>query len=78
MRLRKAIQLQVILWIEGDDPSAHNFTASTVRVVKDIISFGKARHSKLKVTIKNIVKDTEYHGVEKPAAKDRHAAGPPF
>jgi hypothetical protein len=65
-RMRKAIQLQVILWIEGEDQPDHNFALSTAQAVKDIISFGRSQHSKLNVTIKNIVRDTEYYGYEKP------------
>lgn len=53
--MRKAIRLEVSLWIEGEDAPAHNFAESTIQAVRDIISEGSAKHPELKVTIKNIV-----------------------
>lgn len=52
--MRKAIRLQVSLWIEGEDAPAHNFAESTTQAVRDIISEGSAKHPELKVTIKKI------------------------
>jgi hypothetical protein len=66
MRVHKAIQLQIRLWIEGEDEPTHNFAVATTQAVKEILSVGRARHSKLKITIKNIVKDNEYYEDEKP------------
>ncbi|MGB8648374.1 MAG: hypothetical protein WCF84_24270 [Anaerolineae bacterium] len=65
--MRKAIRLQVTLWIEGDDEPAHNFFEATKQAVNDIISLGKLRHPGLKVTVKNIVEDTDYDKPEPPA-----------
>jgi hypothetical protein len=53
--MRKAIRLQVSLWIEGEDAPAHNFAESTTEAVRDIISEGSSKHPELKVTIKKIV-----------------------
>jgi len=64
---RKAIQLQVTLWIEGEDQPAHNFAKSTTQAIRDVISFGNWRHPSLKVNIKNIVEDTNYDRDEKSA-----------
>ncbi|HVG19454.1 MAG TPA: hypothetical protein VNI02_10395 [Blastocatellia bacterium] len=52
--MRKAIRLQVTLWIEGEDAPAHNFAESTTQAVRDIISEGSSKHPELKVTIKKI------------------------
>jgi hypothetical protein len=52
--MRKAIRLEVSLWIEGDDAPAHNFAESTTQAVRDIISAGSQKHPELKVTVKKI------------------------
>ncbi len=62
--MRKAIQLKVTLWIEGEDEPAHNFAESTMQAVRDIVSFGRTRNPGLQVTIKNIVEDTDYDSDE--------------
>lgn len=62
--MRKAIQLKVMLWIEGEDEPAHNFAQSTTAAVNDIISSGSKRYPGLRVTVKNIVEDTDYDSEE--------------
>jgi hypothetical protein len=57
--MRKAIQLKVKLWIEGEDEPAHNFAASTIQAINDIISAGAARHPELHVTIKKVEEDED-------------------
>jgi hypothetical protein len=52
--MRKAIRLQVTLWVEGEDAPAHNFAESTTQAVRDIISAGSSKHPELKVTVKKI------------------------
>ena len=52
--MRKAIQLKVILWIEGEDEPAHDFAESTTQAVKEIIEAGSAKHPELKITVKKI------------------------
>lgn len=52
--MRKAIQLKVVLWIEGEDEPAHDFAASTTQAVKEIVEAGSAKHPELKVTVKKI------------------------
>ena len=53
-KMRKGIQLHVTLYIEGDDPPAHDFSKSTTEAVRDIITAGSAKHPELTVTIKKI------------------------
>ena len=53
--MRKAIQLVVTLWVEGEDEPAHDFAASTTRAVREIVAAGRDRHPELKVTVKRIV-----------------------
>ena len=57
--MRKAIQLRVMLWIEGEDEPAHDFAARTTRAVRDVIATGSKSHPELRVTIKRIVEDEE-------------------
>ena len=52
--MRKAINLTVKLWIEGDDEPAHNFAQSTKQAVREIIASGLKAHPELQVTIKGI------------------------
>ncbi|HEV7858916.1 MAG TPA: hypothetical protein VGO91_09830 [Pyrinomonadaceae bacterium] len=56
--MRKAIQLKVILWIEGEDEPAHDFAASTTQAVKEIVEAGSAKHPELKVTVKKITEQS--------------------
>ena len=70
--MRKAIQLKVKLWIEGEDEPAHDFAKYTSEAVQDMISAGRWRHPHLRVTIKKIAEDEdeedETNGEEAPAA----------
>ena len=56
--MRKAIRLQVTLWIEGEDEPAHDFFASTSKAVKEMIAAGRAKHPELRVTVKRVSEDT--------------------
>ena len=56
--MRKAIRLQVDLWIEAEDEPAHNFAESTKQAVDDIIAAGSSTHPELSVEIKSLV---EHH-----------------
>ncbi len=53
--MRKAIGLNVNLWIEGEDEPAHDFAESTKRAVSDIIAAGRSNHPELSIKIKDIV-----------------------
>lgn len=52
--MRKAIQIEVRLWIEGDDDPAHDWSASTTAAVREIIEKGATSHPELTVTIKRV------------------------
>jgi hypothetical protein len=56
--MRKAIQLKVILWIEGEDEPAHNFAESTIQAVKEIVEAGSPKHPELKVTVKKVTEQS--------------------
>src|SRR3954464_4993454 len=45
--MKKAISLDVRLWIEGEDEPAHDFAQSTTKPVRDIIEAGAAKHPAL-------------------------------
>ncbi|HKP86050.1 MAG TPA: hypothetical protein VJZ26_08140 [Blastocatellia bacterium] len=57
--MKKAIELKVTLWIEGEDAPAHDFAKSAAEAAREIITAGSAKHPELKVTIKKIA---EKHG----------------
>lgn len=52
--MRKAISLEVRLWIEGEDEPAHDFAQSTAQAVREMIQSGAAKYPQLAVTIKAI------------------------
>jgi len=52
--MRKAIALNVNLWIEGEDEPAHNFAESTKQAVREIVDAGSATHPELRITIQDL------------------------
>lgn len=57
--MRKAIQLRVVLWIEGEDEPAHDFAARATRAVRDVIRSGATAHPDLRITVRGIAEDDE-------------------
>ena len=57
--MRKAIQLNVTLWIEGEDDPAHDFAASTMEAVREVIGSGAPSHPELRFIIKTVSEDDE-------------------
>lgn len=53
--MRKAIQLVVTLYVEGEDEPAHDFAASTTKAVREMILAGRDKHPELKVTVRKVV-----------------------
>ena len=53
-QMKKAISLDVRLWIEGEDEPAHDFSQSTTQAVRDIIEAGAAKYPALAITIRSI------------------------
>ena len=58
--MRKAIQLKIKVWIEGEDEPAHDFAKLTMQAMHDIINTGRTRYPKLACTVKEIVEDTDW------------------
>ena len=52
--MRKAISLNVQLWIEAEDDPAHDFAQSTTQAVREIIDAGAAKHPELSIKIRAI------------------------
>jgi hypothetical protein len=52
--MKKAISLDVRLWIEGEDEPAHDFAQSTTRAVRDILESGAGKHPGLTIEIRSI------------------------
>jgi hypothetical protein len=57
--MRKAIQLRVTLWIEGDDAPAHDFSTLAKHAVRDIVAHSTASHPELSVRVKKIEEDDD-------------------
>lgn len=52
--MKKAISLDVRLWIEGEDEPAHDFAQSTTQAVRDIIDAGAAKYPGLSIKVSSI------------------------
>jgi len=52
--MKKAITLDVRLYIEGEDEPAHDFAASTSQAVRDLIEAGKGKFPGLAIKIRSI------------------------
>jgi hypothetical protein len=52
--VKKAIALDLKLWIEGEDEPAHDFAQSTMQAVREIIAAGAAKHPELTVQIRSL------------------------
>ena len=52
--MRKAIALDVRLWIEGEDEPAHDFAQSTTQAVRAILEAGAAKYPGLAISIRSI------------------------
>lgn len=56
--MRKAIRLQVTLWIEGEDEPADDFFESTSQAVREVIATGSRTHPELHINVKHIAEDS--------------------
>ena len=52
--MKKAISLDLKLWIEGEDEPAHDFAQSTMQAVREIIAAGATKHPELTVQIRSL------------------------
>jgi hypothetical protein len=52
--MQKAIRLEVILWIEGEDEPAHDWTKLTTKAVREIIAEGAKTHPELAVEVRSV------------------------
>ncbi|HKO17187.1 MAG TPA: hypothetical protein VJU87_13195 [Gemmatimonadaceae bacterium] len=52
--MRKAVMLEVRLWIEGEDEPAHDFVESCTTAVREIIAAGAARRPELTVKVRAV------------------------
>ena len=57
--MRKAIRLQVMLWVEGEAAPAENFERLAGKAVREIIEAGRSAHPDLDVTVKRVEEVTE-------------------
>ena len=75
--MRKAIQLKVKLWIEGEDEPAHDFAKYTSEAVQDMILAGRWRHPHLRVTIKKVAEDEDEDEEEDETNGEEAQSSPP-
>lgn len=52
--MKKAISLDVRLYIEGEDEPAHDFAESTTQAVREIIEAGAAKYPSLAIKVRSI------------------------
>lgn len=52
--MRKAIRLEVVLWIEGEDEPGHDWTKVTTKAVREIIAAGAKTHPALAVKVRSV------------------------
>ena len=52
--MRKAILLEVRLWIEADDEAANDFAERAASAVRDIVAQGAGRHPELTVRVRSV------------------------
>jgi hypothetical protein len=52
--MRKAILLEVRLWIEAEDEAADDFAARTARAVREIVAAGAEQHPEMKVRVRSV------------------------
>ena len=52
--MRKAILLEVRLWIEAEDEAAADFAERTTRAAREIIAAGAEKHPELKVRVRSV------------------------
>ena len=52
--MKKAISLDIRLYIEAEDEPAHDFAVSTTQAVRDIIEAGAAKYPALAIRIRSI------------------------
>jgi hypothetical protein len=53
-QMKKAIALEIRLWIEGEDEPAHDFAQSTTQAVREILEAGAAKCPGLAIKIRSI------------------------
>jgi hypothetical protein len=53
--MRKGIELRVTLYLEGEDEPAHDFAASSMRAVREILAAGSSAHPELRVKVRRVV-----------------------
>ena len=52
--MRKAIRIEVRLWVEGEDEAAADFAARTTQAVREIIEAGAERFPELSVRVQRV------------------------
>jgi hypothetical protein len=62
--MRKAIRLNIKVFIEGEDEPAHDFKKFTSEVVSEILSGTPSNFPGLTIQVKDVEEDTDWEDVE--------------
>lgn len=54
MQIKKALLLEVRLWVEGEDEAAHDFAAGAAQAVQEVIAAGAVKHPELTITVRSV------------------------
>ena len=52
--MRKAILLEVRLWVEAEDEAAADFAERTTHAVREIVAAGAEKHPEMKVRVRSV------------------------
>ena len=55
--MQKAIQLLLIISVEGDDEPGHDFGRRAIAAVRDAVKVGRSRHPDLTITVQKAIED---------------------
>ncbi len=66
--MRKGIRLILKLQLEGEDEPAHDFAASSIQAVREMLETGAPFHPALELTIRSIKEDTDWEDDEENPA----------
>ncbi len=69
--MHQGIRLKVVLWIEGEEESAHDYAAMTIQLVRELLSAPHPNYPTLQLSIKRLVEaaDEDWDVSMEPLAK---------
>ncbi len=65
--------LHIRLWVAGEDEPAHNFAASSIQAVRDMLGQAQAQAAPVKIKVQNVEEDANYDDEDDWIASDQGA-----